>query len=86
MIVAVSKRVIDLCRVKAKLANKLTIDEVRGLVNWCDNQIGLLTDDLNLQQILNLYRLSAEWDTWEAWHNEDTHAAHAAYSKVKANP
>jgi hypothetical protein len=68
--------------VKAERVEDLTIDECRDLLNWCDWQSSDLWDGMTLQEILNVYRVSVEWDTWEGWAEENRPAAHAAWNSA----
>lgn len=78
--VEVSAKVIERCSVKAAYATDLTIEECEALVNWCNSQTSDLWDGMSLQEILNVYRATAEWDTFEAWASADWEAAHAAWN------
>ena len=78
--VEVSAKVIAHCAVKAAYATALTIEECEALLNWCNCQSSDLWEDMSLQEILNVYRATAEWDTFEAWAAEDWEAAYAAWN------
>jgi hypothetical protein len=67
----VTDKAISLCAVKARNASDLTREEIKALTYWCDCQTKSLWDDLTLQEILNVYRVSAEWMTWEDWLDEE---------------
>lgn len=84
--VQVKDTVLTHCAVKAALVNQLTIEECEALVNWCNCQQSDLWEDLSLQEILNVYRASAEWDTWEAWAKEDWEVAYAAWNEAVIDP
>ena len=78
--IAVEPRHLALCSVKAERAEHLTRDETVALMGWCDVQTEDLWNDMSLQEILNVYRVSAEWQTWEDWALEDRAAAHKAWN------
>lgn len=80
--IEVAPAIIALCSVKAKLASDLTRTETADLMAWCDYQTESLWDDMSLQEILNVYRVSAEWETWESWAQEDRKAAHKAWNRA----
>jgi len=73
---------LQLCTVKSEKAQDLTRDEICALMGWCDCQEDALWDSMSLQEILNVYRVSAEWDTWEGWASEDVKAAHKAWNRA----
>ena len=79
-VVQVKDTVLALCAVKAAHVDQLTIEECEALVNWCSHQQSDLWEDMSLQEILNVYRATAEWDTFEAWAQEDREAACAAWN------
>lgn len=85
-IVQVEDKVIALCTVKAAHVHHLTIEEVESLSNWCGHQTAELWEGLTLQEILNVYRASAEWDTWEGWVEEDWEAAYDAWDACIDRP
>lgn len=64
----------------------LTREQARQLTNWCDCQSEALWDGMSLQECLNVYRVSWEWDTWEGWSEEDRPAAHAAWNSAVIDP
>lgn len=74
------------CSVKSRYVFDLTRDEVRDLMGWCDCQTESLWDGMKLQEILNVYRVSAEWQTWEDWADEDRPAAHRAWNRAVIQP
>jgi hypothetical protein len=84
--ISVEPQVLALCSVKAALASALTRQEIADLMSWCDCQEEALWDDMTLQEILNVYRVSAEWDTWQGWAEEDRKAAHAAWNRAVVDP
>lgn len=84
--VKVSDKIIALCGVKSEKAENLTREEVQSLMNWCDHQTEDLWEDMSLQEILNVYRATAEYDTFEGWAEEDWKAAHAAWNKAVIDP
>ena len=85
-VVQVKDTVLALCAVKAAHADQLTIEECEALVNWCSHQQSDLWEDMSLQEILNVYRATAEWVTFEAWAMEDREAAHAAWNEAVIDP
>lgn len=64
---------------------KLTLDQIKTLTNWCDCQRCSLTDSLSLAEILALFHVSIDWDTFEDWTEEEPAAAVAAYNGVVKN-
>lgn len=78
----VSPRALTLCNVKARNASELTREETESLMSWCDCQTESLWDDMTLQEILNVYRVSAEYVTWEDWAMDDRKAAHKAWNRA----
>ena len=84
--VQVSKKILELCSVKARIVDELTRDEIKDLMYWCDCQSESLWDGMSLQEILNVYRASAEWDTFESWAEEDWIAAYNAWNSAIINP
>jgi hypothetical protein len=80
--VFVAPHILNLCFVKAARADELTRDEVAGLMRWCDCQREDLWDGMSLQEILNVYRRSAEFETWESWEQEEPGAARDAWNEV----
>lgn len=79
-------RALALCPVKALLADLMTREEAAALMRWCDCQTESLWDDMSLQEILNVYRVSAEWDTWESWRQEEFDAAGLAWNRAVISP
>lgn len=51
--------------VRAVRAGDLGRDDIAILTNWCNHQREALWQGMNLQEILNVYRLSAEYDNFE---------------------
>lgn len=78
--VQISDKVLEHCAVKAMYADQLKFEELQALVNWCNCQSSDLWEDMSLQEILNVYRTTAEWDTFEAWASADWEAAYAAWN------
>lgn len=64
----------------------LTMPQMVQLATWCDCQHSALWDDMTVQEILNVYRISWEWDTWEGWAEDDRPAAHAAWNRAVIDP
>lgn len=84
--IAVPPNVLALCFVKAERAAALTREETVGLMGWCDCQREDLWTHMTLQEILNVYRATAEYDTFEGWAEEDRKAAHAAWNRAVISP
>jgi hypothetical protein len=80
--VPVKPQVLALCGVKASSADKLTREEIGYLMNWCDHQTEALWDGMSLQEILNVYRASAEWENFEAWTEARGNEARRAWNAV----
>lgn len=72
--------------VKAQRAEDLTFREIADLVNWCNHQRSNLWEEMSLQEILNVYRVSIEWDTWEGWASEERGAARKAWDRAVISP
>lgn len=68
------------------LATEMTREEIVVLMGWCDWQEEDLWNDMSLQEILNVYRVSAEWENWESWAQEDWKAAYRAWNHAVINP
>lgn len=84
--VQVSAKALSLCAVKAEFAHQLGRDETAALMAWCDCQAEDLWMDMSLQEILNVYRASAEYDTWSGWASTDRTAAHKAWNAAVIDP
>ena len=84
--VKVSAKILSLCFVKAEKACDLTRDETQALMNWWDCQDESLWGDMSLQEILNVYRATAEYDTIEGWAQEDWQAAYKAWNSAVIDP
>ena len=80
--VQVKPDILALCAVKAAHAEDLTREEIASLMNWCDYQQEDLWDGMNLQEILNVYRVSAEWENFESWAIEQGDVARKAWNGV----
>ena len=68
--------------IKAKRAAQLSREEASQLMSWCDWQIEALWDDLNLQQILNVYHASAEYEDAQSWLEEEPEKAVKGFNKA----
>lgn len=79
-------KAIALCSVKAARADLLTLEEAGDLAHWAGCQTCDLWDSMNLQEILNVYRASAAWGTWEDWAAVDWRAAYAAWDGAVIDP
>lgn len=84
--VKVDAKALALCAVKAERAEDLTLEEIDALVGWCDCQNADLWDGMGLQEILNVYRATAEYVTFEAWADEDWRAAYKAWNAAVIKP
>lgn len=80
--VEVAPKVLELCGIKSRYAEDLDLEELRALVNWCNGQDESLWDGMTVQEILNVYRVSAEWVDWQAWAQERPLVARAAWNRV----
>lgn len=78
----VTDKALALCAVKARTATELTRDDIKALTYWCDCQTEALWDGMTLQEILNVYRVSAEWTTWEDWSEEQRQAAVRGWNRA----
>lgn len=83
--VDVDPRDLELCGIKARYAQDMTCEDMRALVNWCNCQTESLWDGMNLQEILNVYRVSARYVTWESWCEESPSVALGAWNRVVTN-
>jgi hypothetical protein len=84
--IAVPPSVLALCAVKSARAADLTREETAALMGWCDWQREDLWENMSLQEILNVYRATAEYDSFEGWAEEDCAAAHAAWNAAVIDP
>ncbi len=80
--VAVDPKTLSLCAVKADKAENLTRDETAALMAWCDCQSEDLWEGMSLQEILNVYRATAEYISFEAWADDDWRAAYKAWNSA----
>jgi hypothetical protein len=80
--ISVSPKILGMCSVKARKASDLTLDECQSLKTWCDWQAASLWEGLNLQEILNVYRATAQYETLEGWAEEDWRAAYKAWNRA----
>jgi hypothetical protein len=84
--IKVKPKVLALCAVKAERASDLTREETESLMRWCDCQQESLWDGMSLQEILNVYRVSAEWDRFEDWTEADWKSAYLAWNSAVIDP
>lgn len=84
--IKVTPKALDLINVKSEKASDLTREETESLMRWCDCQQESLWDGMSLQEILNVYRVSAEWDTFEGWAEEDWKSAYRAWNSAVIDP
>lgn len=68
--------------VKAIRPADLTVEELIDLAAWCEGQSSDMWTGMNLQEVLNVYRISAEWINWELWADEEGDVAREAWNKV----
>lgn len=74
-------------RIKERDASRLTIEDLRALVTYCDwHHEGLwrpYEGDLSAQQILNLYHAAADagYVSLQGWYEEDRKVAETRYEK-----
>ncbi len=80
--VDVSESDLSLCGVKSRYASELDLEELQALVNWCGWQDSSLWEGMTLQEILNVYRVSAKWDTWQGWASESRGQAVWAWNRA----
>lgn len=84
--IKVTPKALALIDVKSERASDLTREENASLMRWCDCQQESLWDGMSLQEILNVYRVSAEWDTFEGWAEEDWKSAYHAWNSAVIDP
>lgn len=84
--IPVTEDALALCAVKSTLASDLTREETASLMGWCDSQPESLWDALCLQEILNVYRASAKYDSFSGWLDEDRPAAIRAWNLAVISP
>lgn len=84
--IKVDDKVLSYCFVKTERASELTREETQALMHWCDAQAEDLWSGMSLQEILNVYRATAEYDTFEGWAEDDRKAAHAAWNRAVIKP
>jgi len=70
------------CSIKTRRAEDLSREEAANLMYWCDGQNESLWDELCLQEILNVYRVSHAWEDWQSWASEEPAKACAAWNKA----
>ena len=66
-------------------AAKLTVEQLRHIVHWCDAQRSAFFDEVPLDEVLKVYHASIEWVTFEDWLIDDTLAAVRAYNSIVSN-
>lgn len=71
-----------LCSIKADVAGEMDRYDVANLMSWCDAQPESFWEGLNLQEILNVYRVSAKYIYFEDWLEEDEKAAVKAWKRA----
>lgn len=70
----------------AEVVGDMSYEDMQTLIRWCDWQDGSLWEDMTLQEILNVYRVSAEWEDWQSWSTEDWKAAYKAWNRAVIDP
>lgn len=78
----VPEKALALIAIKARTVEAMDLDDLRALISWCEWQAECLWSDLSPQELLNIYRVSAEWTTWTAWCEEDEAAAVRAFNRA----
>lgn len=63
-------------------AGQLSREQVVHLMSWCDYQTESLWDGMTLQEILNVYRVSAVWENFEGWVEQEGDVARRAWNAV----
>lgn len=66
-------------------ADDLRFEEISILIEWTEPQDERLFTDLNLQEILNLYRVSVDHGDIDEWFEEDPEGALEGYNSA-VNP
>jgi hypothetical protein len=66
---------------KDKVAGKLTMEQVEALISFYNRQNCSFSDDVPLQELLNLWHASIEWCSFEDWLEEKPEEAAAAYNR-----
>lgn len=66
-------------------ASDLRYEEISIIIEWADAQDPRLFEDLNLQELLNLYRISVDRGDIDNWFEEDPEGAVVAYNSA-VNP
>jgi hypothetical protein len=84
--VEVEPEVLGWCLIKAESVLDMTFDDLKRLENWTASQQSSLWDNMSLQEILNVYRVSAAWDDWEDWYDEEPNRAKMAWNEAVINP
>lgn len=69
-------------RIQQSQAADLSRDDLAALVNWSNCQEPGLINDLTTQELLNVYRMSAEYDTVVDWLAEKGNFAVRAFNHV----
>lgn len=80
--IEVSNHALRYCTVKAMDARNLNREEILNLMAWCDCQDESFWDNLTLQEILNVYRVSADYMTFQDWTIEQPRKAWEAYNRA----
>ena len=72
--------------VRAASVMDMTLDEACQLRYWAQWQNSKLWENMSLQEILNVYRVSSHWATWENWYNEEPNMAKMAWNEAVIDP
>lgn len=67
-------------------AGKLLREETQRLMDWCDFQSESLWEGMTLQDILNVWHVSCDWDSFEGWASEEGDVARKAWNSVVSDP
>lgn len=68
--------------VKEMRADRLTLDQIEHLVHWCGMQDGNLWEGMTLQEIVNVYRISAEYENFESFAEQEGDNARKKWNAV----
>lgn len=68
--------------IKAKKTGDMSLEDMAILVSWCECQDADLWEGMRAQDILNVYHVSHEWDTFDGWVEEEGNMARKAWNSV----
>lgn len=60
----------------------LNREQVSDLMGWCDFQDESLWDGMTMQEILNIWHVSIEYDSFEGWAQERGDEARKQWNRV----